>query len=108
MRFFFMSYVRGFLKLLSHNLVPMCGFLSAGVMLAQNCPPGELRVIVVDSQESPVRDASVKVEAGANLLGPRSTQTTGLADFETIPCGSWIVTVTSADFETVTQAIQIG
>jgi hypothetical protein len=108
MQFFFMSYGRGLFRLLRHSLVLICGFLSAGAMLAQNCPPGELRVIVLDSQKSPVRDTSVRVGAASISLGPRSTQTTGLADFPNIPCGSWTVTVTSADFETVTQAVEIA
>src|SRR5205823_2085609 len=36
-------------------------FLLSGRLMAQICQPGELRVIVKDSQESPIFDAQVRI-----------------------------------------------
>jgi hypothetical protein len=75
---------------------------------AQTCAPAELRVIVIDSQESPVFDADVQAASGAEALPSRSTQTSGIAEFQKIPCGSWNVTVTKDGFETVARPAQVG
>jgi len=76
-------------------------------LCAQTCAPGELRVIVVDSQESPVFDTDVGVASDTSTLQSRSTQTLGVADFRGVPCGSWVVTVAREGFETATRAVQI-
>ena len=88
--------------------------LAASVLLnaitalsAQTCSPGELRVIVIDSQESPVFGAGVKLDAKTVQFGNRSTQTTGLADFEKIPCGSWNITVAAEGFDNATRTVHI-
>ena len=79
--------------------------LAAGVLRAQTCVSGELRAIVVDSQESPVPGAVVRLKSEAATLDPRSTEVTGLADFEKIPCGLWTVTVEADGFEPVAKTV---
>lgn len=74
---------------------------------AQTCAPGELRVIVVDSQQSPVFDADVRVASDAASLQSRSTQTLGVADFKNVPCGAWTVSVVKDGFETATRGVSI-
>lgn len=70
--------------------------------------PGELRVIVVDSQEGPVFDAEVGLSSSAASLEKRSTQTTGIADFQGVPCGTWNVTAVKEGFEAKTETVQIA
>jgi hypothetical protein len=74
---------------------------------AQNCTPGELRVFVVDSQESPVYDADVQAASGAQTIASRSTQTGGIAEFQRVPCGAWNVTVAKDGFDTVVRPAQV-
>ena len=70
--------------------------------------PGELRVFVLDSQEGPVFDAEVGLSSSTASLEKRSTRTTGVADFQRIPCGAWNVTATKEGFESKTQVVQIA
>lgn len=86
----------------------LAAILTAAVARGQNCPPGELRVIVLDSQESPIVDANVNVASNSTPAGDRSTQTSGLAAFEKVPCGAWTVTVTKDGFETATRTVEIA
>ncbi|HYK59464.1 MAG TPA: carboxypeptidase-like regulatory domain-containing protein, partial [Bryobacteraceae bacterium] len=81
--------------------------LAAGVLRAQTCVSGELRAIVIDSQESPVPGAIVRLKSEAAALDPRSTEVTGLADFEKIPCGTWTVTVEADGFDPVTKTVEL-
>jgi hypothetical protein len=74
---------------------------------AQTCRPGDLRVIVIDSQESRVFDASVRVRSATSTLDERSTQTVGSVDFSGVTCGSWSVTVTKEGFEPSVQTVEI-
>jgi len=55
------------------------------------CAPGELRVFVKDSQESPIYNALVtlSVEGNGRTL---NTESTGVVDFSQVPCGVWQVT----------------
>lgn len=89
--------------------------LAASVLLnaitalpAQTCSPGELRVIVIDSQESPVYDAGVTLDSKTVVFGNQSTEATGLADFLKIPCGSWNITVAAAGFDDATRTVEIA
>ena len=66
---------------------------------AQTCAPGEIRVLVRDSQESPVYDAKVRVGSDTREVATMQTPTTGLADFTGVPCGSWKVTASKEGFE---------
>src|SRR5215471_13749572 len=87
------------LIILAAALVP----IGVARLSAQKCAPGELRVIVIDSQESPVFDAEVRVNSETASIGARSTQAAGLADFENIPCGAWSIAVTKEGFEPSTK-----
>jgi hypothetical protein len=82
--------------------------LLAAVRLAAQTCAGELRVIVLDSQHSPIFDAGVDVRSGTEVAGSRSTQTAGLVDFEKIPCGSWTVNVAKEGFEPATRLVNIA
>jgi hypothetical protein len=75
---------------------------------AQTCGPGKLRVIVTDSQKSPIFDARVRVASNTSPLSDLSTQTDGLAEIEEVPCGTWNIAVSKVEFETSTQTIQIA
>ena len=75
---------------------------------AQTCAPGEVRVIVMDSQESPVFNAEVNLSSGTTQPSARSTQTRGFADFEGLPCGSWNISVDAQGFEHASSMIEIA
>jgi hypothetical protein len=82
--------------------------LSPGVQaVAQTCPAGELHVFVKDSQESPIFDARVKVSSPSADAGERATPTTGAADYQNLPCGSWTVRANKDGFEESTAMVQI-
>jgi hypothetical protein len=74
---------------------------------AQTCLPGEVRVVVIDSQESPVYNAQVGLSSDPAPSLSRSTQTTGLADFQGLPCGAWNISVEAPGFERSTAAVEI-
>src|SRR6185295_2346373 len=75
---------------------------------AQICSPGELRVVVIDSQESPVFNAQVSVSSDPALPASRSTQTGGLADFPGLPCGAWNISVEAEGFEVTARTVEIA
>jgi hypothetical protein len=77
-------------------------------VLAQSCAPGELRVAVVDSQESSVLAASVRVSSGNSIFGELSTQAAGVADFKGVPCGMWTVSVSREGFENAAKTTQVA
>jgi hypothetical protein len=79
------------------------GFLLSG----QTCKPGEVRVVIKDSQESPIFDAEVRVASSAGEIGTEKTRSMGIADFENVPCGSWTVHAVKPGFEESTSTIQI-
>lgn len=64
-----------------------------------SCTPGDLRVIVLDSQESRVYGASVRVSSAKGAGDERSTQTVGSVDFPELPCGTWNIDVIKDGFE---------
>ena len=66
---------------------------------AQTCASGEVRVIVIDSQESVIADAEVRVTSDTSVLGSLSTQIAGRAEMGNVPCGVWKVVVTKDGFE---------
>ena len=74
---------------------------------AQTCLPGELRVFVKDSQEAAIYDAQVRVGLGSSEIGVRSTETSGIADFANVPCGSWTVRASKAGFEDRESSVSI-
>lgn len=73
--------------------------LPATSAVAQVCKPGEIRVLVRDSQESPVYDSKVRVGSETQEVAIMQTPATGLADFVNVPCGSWKVTASKEGFE---------
>ncbi len=71
------------------------------------CKPGELRVYVKDSQESPVFDVQVRLTSGATETAVRTTATMGVADFENLPCGPWTVHALKQGFEETATTVEI-
>ncbi len=84
----------------------LCALISF-TAYGQTCGPGELRVFVKDSQEAPVFDAQVRIVMGQKELGPKPTETTGTADFENVPCGSWTVHAVKNGFDESTEPVEI-
>jgi hypothetical protein len=74
---------------------------------SQTCTPGELRVVVADSQESPVFGAEIVVSQQPPSANDRTAKTNGTTDFEQLPCGTWLVTVTKEGFEPALKSIQV-
>src|SRR5215469_14790998 len=74
---------------------------------AQVCPRGELRVLVKDSQEAAIFNAQVQLGEEAELIGTRATETTGVADFENVPCGRWAVRATKEGFQPVSVTAEV-
>ena len=66
---------------------------------AQTCQPGELRVLVKDSQEAPVYDAKVRVGSDTTEVATQATQASGVTDFAKVPCGAWTVKATKEGFD---------
>ena len=103
------SKCRRHIRILRCSLIaPFLLLIPIKALQAQTCLPGEVRVVVIDSQESPVYNAKVSL---ASDLGPgatRSTQTTGLADFQNLPCANWIILVEAQGFESATGTVQIS
>jgi hypothetical protein len=78
------------------------------LLVAQNCAPGELRVFVVDSQETPVFDAEIRVSRQqAPSPDDRTVKSSGTSDFEKLDCGAWWVTVTKEEFEPAVKSVEI-
>lgn len=74
---------------------------------AQTCGPGELNVVVRDSQQSPVYDAQVRVASDAGEFGTRPTSSQGSAEFQKVPCGAWTISATKEGFEESKTTAQI-
>ncbi len=74
---------------------------------AQTCQPRELRVFVKDSQEAPIYAAKVRVGTDSAEVATLPTPASGLADFESVACGAWIVKATKEGFEESRAKIEI-
>ncbi len=70
---------------------------------AQTCLPGDVRVLVKDSQEAPVFNADVTIGAEKH-----ATSVTGTAEFPSVACGPSVVHVTKEGFEESTADIQVS
>jgi hypothetical protein len=93
---------------LSHRtFAPVVLLFLIASLRAQTCAPGEVRVIVMDSQESPVFNAEVNLSSDTTQPAARSTQTRGYADFEGLPCGSWNISVDAQGFEHASSMVEI-
>jgi len=77
----------------------LCALLLTATAAAQTCIPGEIRVLVKDSQESPIYDAKVRVGSDTQEVATQLSPTTGVADFINVPCGSWTVRASKEGFE---------
>jgi hypothetical protein len=80
---------------------------AGGRISGQACKPGELRVYVKDSQESPIFDAQVRVGSDTKDVGLETTRAKGIADFAEIPCGTWTVRTLKPAFEEAVETIEI-
>ena len=78
-----------------------------GPATAQTCEPGELRVLVKDSQEAPIYDAKVRLGTDATVFGTQSTPASGIAEFVQVPCGSWTAKATKDGFEDSSLTVEI-
>jgi hypothetical protein len=68
-------------------------------LAAQICTPGELRVLVKDSQEAAIYNAQVQLGPDAAAIARSTTETTGIVDFEKVPCGAWAVRAAKEGFQ---------
>jgi hypothetical protein len=82
-------------------------FALAPGLLAQTCPPGEVRVFIKDSQEAPIYDAQVRIGSSTQEIGVKPTQTSGIADFQNVPCGTWVVRASKTGFDDAESTVQI-
>ncbi len=92
------------------TLVPVSLLLlsvGAASSLAQTCDPGELRVLVRDSQEASIYDAKVHLGSDKVEIGNETTPTSGIAYFEKVPCGAWTVRVTKDGFGTKNLPVEV-
>ncbi len=87
-------------------IITLC-FFFFHPLFGQTCKPGALRVLVKDSQESAIFDAQVRVGSDAAEAGTEMTRSMGVADFKSVPCGSWTVRANKAGFEESTTTVQI-
>jgi TonB-dependent Receptor Plug Domain len=77
-------------------------------LLSQTCKPGELRVFVVDSQDTPVFEAEIRVSRHqAASPDDRIVKSSGTSDFEKLDCGAWVVTVSKDGFESAAKTVEI-
>jgi hypothetical protein len=82
-------------------------FCACAAMDAQTCQPGELRVLVKDSQEAPVFAAIVRIGSDTTEVATQTTQASGVTDFEKVPCGTWTVKATKEGFDDRSAGIEI-
>src|SRR5580698_9192305 len=81
--------------------------ISASTLQAQTCAPGELRVFVLDTEQAPVFDAHVKITSESGSPVEHTTQSSGITDFEGVPCGIWSALATKEGFEPAAQTVQV-
>ena len=74
-------------------------FVWAFPLGAQVCRPGELRVLVKDSQEAAIYNAQVQLGPDSQAIAVSTTETTGIVDFANVPCGTWVVRAVKEGFQ---------
>jgi len=74
---------------------------------AQECAPGELRVLVKDSQEAPIYGAKVRIGTDKTELTSAATPASGEAQFEKLPCGAWTVKASKDGFSDSSASFEI-
>ncbi len=98
-----------FATISNRRLLLLTGLCLAGCLSirARECSPSQLRVLVKDSQESPIFDASVTATSNGKSSQEQSTGSLGVADFESLPCGSWSVRASKDGFDEATGSIEM-
>ena len=74
----------------------------------QTCSPAEVRVLVKDSQESPIFDAQVRLGSASTGVRLLTTSASGTVEFENVACGSWTVRASKTGFEDSVGTAQVG
>ena len=72
--------------------------------VGQTCRPAAVRILVKDSQESPVFDAQVSIGPGQSLTTPVS----GAVEFANVACGKATVHVSKAGFDPGETTVDVG
>ena len=86
------------------GLLVLC---ACAAVKAQTCEPGDLRVLVKDSQEAPVYAAKVRVGSDSVEVSTQLTPASGVIDFARVPCGTWAVKATKDGFEERSATVEI-
>jgi len=73
----------------------------------EGCRVTQLRVHVKDSQESPIYNVKVRIQAGAAVV-ERTTETSGTADFDNLVCTTYTVTASKQGFADKTVTAETG
>ncbi len=87
--------------------LPSLALISLQQAKAQSCA-GELRVLVRDSQDAPIFDATVQVSLDDVEVGVRQTPTSGLAEFAQAPCGALSVRTSRDGFEDTVVNVEVS
>src|SRR6516165_696220 len=77
-------------------------------LAAQVCRPGELRVLVKDSQEAAIYNAQVRLGPDSAAIAVSTTETTGIVDFENVPCGVWAVRAVKEGFQPASVTAEVS
>jgi hypothetical protein len=64
----------------------------------QPCVTGKLRVQAHDNSADAVAGVSVRLERDAGNAFERNTDAAGIAEFESVPCGAWVVSAAKDGF----------
>lgn len=86
----------------------LLGLSVCATVQGQTCQPGELRVLVKDSQEAPIYDAEVRVSGAERDLPVQKTDANGLAEFTQVSCGGWTVTAAKTGFGDSKATAEVG
>jgi hypothetical protein len=76
-------------------------------LAGQICQPGELRVLVKDSQEAAIYNAQVQLGPDSAAIARSTTETTGIVDFENVPCGAWAVHASKEGFQPASATAEV-
>lgn len=79
----------------------------SAIARAQSCQPGDLLVMVKDSQEGLIYGARISIGSGSVELATQSTAASGQVEFQQVPCGSWTVKATKEGFEDSSAPVEI-
>ena len=80
------------------KILAICLALGAFTAVGQTCTTLKLRVLVHDPSGGPVSGAEVRIARDSSNAATRSTNEQGVAEFESLACGSWYVTAVKEGF----------